>query len=159
MEAFSFPFRQLFKEQLSEKEQELIAKAAEAAQQAYAPYSHFRVGAALLLQDGRLIQGANQENAAYPAGICAERAALAAIPRNEAHRILSIAVAYLPPAGQNNTKHAPLSPCGICRQSILEAQAFQQSPIAVYMTSPEGSVIVVPDASHLLPFHFGKEFL
>lgn len=157
MQAFSFPYQQSLKHQLPEGQQRLVAAAQAAAQKAYAPYSLFKVGAAVLLSGGDIITGANHENASLPAGICAERAVLASIPMDEAHKISAIAIAYLPPADTEH--HPPLSPCGICRQTILEAQQFQQAPIQVFMSSPDGTIIMVEDASFLLPFHFGKEFL
>lgn len=157
MQAFSFPYQLSLKAQLPQDQQDLISAAEAAADKAYAPYSHFKVGAALLLVNGTILTGANHENAAYPAGICAERAVLGAVEMDEAHKISAIAVAYK--TEKPDAKHPPLSPCGICRQSILEAQLHQQSPIAVFMTSPDGDVIMVEDASHLLPFHFNGSLL
>lgn len=156
MQTFSFSFLQTTIDQLTDQQQQLLNAAGAAAEKAYAPYSSFRVGAAVLLHNGSIVTGANQENAAFPAGICAERAALAAIPVDAQHRIQSIAITYLPPDGSGK---GPLAPCGICRQTILEAQQFQQTPIEVWMGSPDGRVLHVADAACLLPFHFGKAFL
>ena len=156
MEQFSFPFQQSMSKQMPEYVQQLIQAAGGATANAYAPYSRFRVGAAALLADGTIRTGANHENASYPAGICAERSVLSTInPADEQQKIVAIAVAY-----DGDTDNAiPLSPCGICRQSILETQLAQKSAIAVYMCSPDGKVIFVEDAAHLLPFYFSNENL
>lgn len=156
MRTFSFSYVLTVKEDLSESQQQLLQAAHTAAQSAYAPYSEFKVGAAVLLENGQIVLGANHENASYPAGICAERAALAAIPADKNNPVKTIAIAYVPGKGPGNE---PLSPCGICRQTILESQQFQGSPITVLMSSPQGAVLLVEDASLLLPFHFGKKFL
>ena len=156
MQAFQFAFQQALKAQLPQEIQDLITNAEDATNKAYAPYSNFKVGAAILLHNGEIITGANHENASFPAGICAERAALGMLEMDDRHRVKAIAVAY---KTDKLDKHPPLSPCGICRQSILEAQLHQQSPIAVYMSSPDGQVILVEDSSFLLPFHFSSEYL
>lgn len=156
MQQFAFPYQQALKAQLPEPVQELIAAAETAAGKAYAPYSKFKVGAALRQSDGTILTGANHENASFPAGICAERAVLGALDMDGGHKVIAMAIAYKTEKGAN---HAPLSPCGICRQNILEAQLHQQQPIAVYMCSPDGEVIVVEDARYLLPFHFSGEYL
>lgn len=155
MEQFSFPFQKSLKSQLPDFARSLIDAAEAAADKAYAPYSKFKVGAALLQSDGHIITGANHENAAFPAGICAERAVLGAFDM-ESGIVKAIAVAYKPEKG---VRHPPISPCGICRQSILEAQLHQKSPITVYMSSPDGDVVLVEDAGYLLPFYFSGEFL
>lgn len=136
--------------------QDLVSAAEAAADKAYAPYSKFKVGAALLLTDGSIITGANHENAAFPAGICAERAVLGTHDMDGPAKVRAIAIAY---KTTGTDPHPPLSPCGICRQSILETQLHQKSPIAVYMSSPAGAVVMVEDASFLLPFHFSSEYL
>ena len=156
MQQFSFPFETSLKSQLPEHVRTLIDAAELAAGKAYAPYSRFKVGAALQLADGTRITGANHENAAYPAGVCAERAALSQHDMYGGNVIDAIAIAYKPIEGNAS---APLSPCGICRQSILEAQLHQGSLIKVYMVAPDGEVIFVEDASYLLPFHFSGRFL
>jgi cytidine deaminase len=136
--------------------QDLISSAESAADKAYAPYSKFKVGAALLLTDGTIITGANHENAAFPAGICAERAVLGVHDMDGPAKVRAIAIAY---KNTSDDPHPPLAPCGICRQSILETQLHQGTPIAVYMSSPDGEVVMVEDASFLLPFHFSSDFL
>ena len=156
MQQFSFPYEQSLKSQMPAATQDLITAAETAADKAYAPYSHFKVGAAMLLTDGAVHTGANHENAAYPAGICAERALLGAHDMEGEGKIVAIAIAYKTEKSDN---HPPLAPCGICRQSILEAQLHQGSPITVYMSSPDGMVVMVEDSANLLPFHFSSHFL
>lgn len=156
MQEFGFPYQQSLKTQLPSHIQDLIAAAETAADKAYAPYSNFKVGAALVQGDGNVLTGANHENAAFPAGICAERALFGALDMGSGNKVTAIAIAYKTEKG---THHPPLAPCGICRQTILEAQLHQQQPIAVYMSSPDGQVILVEDASYLLPFHFSSEYL
>ncbi len=156
MKKFQFPFKQTQKIKLSDAIQNLISRAEEATEKAYAPYSHFRVGASVLLEDGTILTGANHENAAYPAGVCAERAALSNLDMNEtSKKVKAIAVTYRSHEGHGK----PISPCGICRQTILEVQQWQSSPIAIYMCSPNGQVVMLDDAGFLLPFSFGSEYL
>jgi len=156
MQQFGFPYQQSLKAQLPAHIQTLISAAEAAADTAYAPYSNFKVGAALVQTDGTILTGSNHENAAFPAGICAERALFGSLNMGSGNKVLAIAIAY---KTENKDRHPPLSPCGICRQTILEAQLHQQQPIAVYMSSPDGQVILVEDASYLLPFHFSSEYL
>src|SRR5690606_31401052 len=156
MEQYHFNYLLTQTSELPEDIQVLIQSANTAAQTAYAPYSHFKVGAAVLLENGKILTGSNHENASYPAGICAERAALSHLNMNpEGSKVKAIAVAYDSGAAMDK----PLSPCGICRQTILEVQQWQQKPIAVYMTAPDGKLIAVENAEYLLPFSFGSDFL
>ena len=156
MKKFQFPFKYTTTTKLPEDIQHLILKAEEATLKAYAPYSHFRVGASVLLEDGTILTGANHENAAYPAGVCAERAALSNLEMNDhAQKVKAIAVTYR--AHEEHGK--PIAPCGICRQTILEVQQWQLSPIAMYMCNPDGQVITLDNAEFLLPFSFGSEYL
>lgn len=158
MQQFQFSFEQTKRSALPIDIQSLIAAAETAARHAYAPYSRFFVGAALLLSDGTVKTGANQENAAFPSGTCAERAAVAQLTMNAdtKTRVVAIAISY---HQEQADVERPLSPCGGCRQALLEVQQWQQSPIAVYMCSPAGLVIHVPDAGDLLPFSFGRDYL
>jgi len=156
MEQFQFPFLHTTKTKLPAQVQQLLEAAERATEKAYAPYSRFKVGAAVLLHDGTILTGSNHENAAYPAGVCAERAALSALEMNDkTHRVVAIAVTYN--SGEDHGK--PISPCGICRQTILEVQQWQEAPLAVYMCSPDGQVIMLESAEYLLPFSFGSEYL
>ena len=144
-------------EKMNETDAELMHLAEKAAGTAHAPYSGFRVGAALLLDDGAKVQGSNQENAAYPACICAERVALtSAAVQYPGRRILSIAVA----AYKGNKKiTTPGSPCGECRQMIAEFEQRQGKSIRIIMKVSEEMILISDGVESLLPFHFNGEQL
>ncbi len=143
-------------EECSEVEKKLIEAAKNATTKAYAPYSQFRVGAAVLLENGEMIAGNNQENAAYPSGLCAERTTLffanATFPDQ---KVEAIAIA----AWHNGQfTHDVITPCGACRQVLLEAENRFHSPVKVLMYSEEG-IFVVQAIKDLLPLSFGDEML
>lgn len=123
---------------------------------AYAPYSHFNVGAALLLDDGSVFKGSNQENAAYPSGLCAERTALfgLAVSKPE-RRIVGMAVAARP--AQGNFMLA--MPCGACRQVMTEYENRQGQQIPLLLPGPDGTIYRFRTLSDLLPFQFSAENL
>src|ERR1700754_439394 len=124
---------------------------------AYAPYSHFRVGAAARLANGQIVTGTNQENASFPAGICAERTLLsAATSLFPGVGVVDMAVAYY---NENGPSDQPISPCGICRQSLQEMEQRTGKPIRLILGSHTGKVFVVPEAGQLLPFAFTGEDL
>ncbi|MBL7717982.1 MAG: cytidine deaminase [Flavipsychrobacter sp.] len=156
MDVFSFPYQQYLKDELPEEIKQLVAMAEAACAQAYAPYSQLKVGAAVLMTDGQTITGANQENASYPVGICAERAVLSTINPSDDRKIKAIAVTY---TAEDTTQLAPIAPCGMCRQSILEMQHRQGTPITLYMCGPGNEVTMVEDSEFLLPFSFGNKDL
>ncbi|TLV02700.1 cytidine deaminase [Dyadobacter luticola] len=139
--------------------QKLLTAAKEAVGLSYAPYSKFHVGAALLLSNGEIVKGSNQENASSPAGICAERVALSAsssvFPQE---KIIAIAITYHNESAEEEADNI-VSPCGICRQSLLEATDRQQSPIRVLLASPSGKLILLENAAHLLPLAFSASDL
>lgn len=138
--------------ELAPQDQELMEKAIAIRKDAYAPYSHFRVGAALLLEDGTFVLGSNQENAAFPSGLCAERTAIfqaGALHPNK--RILKMAISAT--SDLKVTDH-PIPPCGACRQSILEYEVKQAQPIELFFMGAEGIVCYSPSLLNLLPFHF-----
>ena len=132
-------------------------QAVEIRKKAYAPYSQFRVGAALLLDNGKIVLGSNQENAAYPSGLCAERVAIfhAGSVYPEA-KILKIAITA---ASDTNQTKAPIPPCGSCRQSIAEYEIKQDTPIEIYFMGEIGEVYKSASLKNLLPFMFDKKFL
>lgn len=137
--------------------QKLMKKAQEARAKAYAPYSNFYVGAAILLENGTIVTGSNQENASYPAGLCGERTALFyAGAKYPNQRIKSIALTA-GPEGEDNLK--PVPPCGSCRQAIAEYEQKQKSPISIYFMGTSGKVKKVSSLLDLLPLAFHKEFL
>lgn len=135
-----------------------LLKAAEAsALKAYAPYSRFQVGAALSLDNGEIVSGNNQENACYPAGLCAERVAFfAAKSRYPDARVISVAVVA---KRAEDTLFREASPCGSCRQVMSEYEVHQQSNITLYMMGPEGKIYASPSIGNLLPFRFTGESL
>jgi cytidine deaminase len=137
--------------------QDLMNQAVEIRKKAYAPYSQFRVGAALLLDNGKIVLGSNQENAAYPSGLCAERVAIfyAGSMYPDA-KILKIAITA---ASDNNQTKAPIPPCGSCRQSIAEYEIKQDTPIEIYFMGEIGEVYQSASLKNLLPFMFDKKFL
>lgn len=150
-----FMYRRMPLAELPPADQELVARAVKASQRAYAPYSRFFVGAAMRLSDGAVIEGNNQENASFPAGICAERTALHhALAMDPSASVEAIAVAVPQVAGD-----APVSPCGICRQALLEQETRQGSPMRVLLASSSGAVVEVARAADLLPLHFDASFL
>lgn len=132
--------------------QKLMHKAIEARDNAYAPYSRFHVGTALLLDNGEIISGSNQENASYPSGLCAERTAIfyagAKYPKA---KVLKMAISA---ASQNQKTDKPIPPCGACRQSIAEYEIKQKKPIEIYFMGETGSVMKSSSLSNLLPFSF-----
>ena len=144
-------------EELSKEIQDLMNQAVEVRKKAYAPYSQFRVGAALLLDNGKIILGSNQENAAYPSGLCAERVAIfhAGSVYPEA-KILKMAITA---ASDTNQTAAPIPPCGSCRQSIAEYEIKQDTPIEIYFMGEIGTIYQSASLKNLLPFMFDKKFL
>ena len=137
--------------------QNLMQKAVEIRKKAYAPYSKFRVGAAILLENGEIVEGSNQENAAYPSGLCAERVALFyAGAKYPGTKILKIAISA---TSDNFVSSKPIPPCGSCRQSISEYELNQKTPIALFFMGEEGAIIQAHSISDLLPLSFSKENL
>ncbi|SNR67559.1 cytidine deaminase [Flavobacterium sp. ov086] len=143
--------------ELSKDTQDLMTEAIEIRKKAYAPYSQFRVGAALLLDNGKIVLGSNQENAAYPSGLCAERVAIfhAGSIYPEA-KILKMAITA---ASDTNQTKAPIPPCGSCRQSIAEYEIKQDTPIEIFFMGEIGEVYQSASLKNLLPFMFDKKFL
>ena len=135
----------------------LMKKAFEARKKAYAPYSNFYVGAALLLDNGEIISGNNQENASYPSGLCAERTAIyyagAKYPKA---KILQMAICA---GSKNKATTTPISPCGACRQAIAEYEIKQNEPIEIYFMGETGKVVKSHSLSNLLPLVFDKSVL
>ena len=145
-------------EELNESDAVVLLKARESTKLAYAPYSHFSVGAAALLTDGNIVIGSNQENASYPVGICAERVLLStAATLFPKVPIATLAVTYVSGKGKNIE---PISPCGMCRQSLIEYENMVDHPIRIILSSMGGTVYIIPNASMLLPLGFtGKDLL
>jgi cytidine deaminase len=141
-------------EELNEAEQQLVRKAMQATDNSYSPYSHFRVGAAIRLEDGSEIIGANQENAAFPVTLCAERTAIFAAQAQ--HPELSIEAIAIAARNENGFMADPVSPCGSCRQVILEIEERYNQPIKVLLYGTSG-VYVLNTVRDLLPLCFIDE--
>ena len=135
----------------------LIQQAIAVRKKAYAPYSKFRVGAALLLDNGQIVLGSNQENASYPSGLCAERVAIfqAGTIYPDA-KIIKMAITA---ASDTNQTAIPIPPCGACRQSIAEYEIKQETPIEIYFMGEIGAIYKSDSLKNLLPFMFDKNFL
>ena len=143
--------------ELSSIEQKLMNQAIIARKKAYAPYSNFSVGAALLLDNEQVILGNNQENAAYPSGLCAERVAIYNAGANHPEaRILKIAISA---SSANKVINQPVAPCGACRQTIAEYELKQSTPISIFFMGETGKVIKTESLKNLLPIGFDKSFL
>ena len=142
---------------LSLTEQKLIEKAKFQIGLAYAPYSKFQVGAAVLLENGAIIGGSNMENAAYPMCVCAEPASLAAAASSYPNvPVKAIAIATQHPTIRS-TK--PAAPCGSCRQILSEAEDRYGQHISILLLSNTGEVYKLKSAKDLLPLSFGGEYL
>lgn len=137
---------------LNEQDSSLLNKAKEVAENAYAPYSHFRVGAVALLNNGKIVTGSNQENASFPVGMCAEQVLIGSVASLFPEvPIQTIAISYHNLKGESDH---PISPCGICRQTLLEYEARVQHSIRLILAGLEGKVYIIPKASMLLPLSF-----
>jgi cytidine deaminase len=138
-------------ETLSEEQQIVVDAAFKAIKTSYSPYSKFAVGAALLLDDGTIISGSNQENMAYPSGICAERAALFAYgSQNRSNKIIKLAVFA---KFHDSDELSSGAPCGACRQVMLEYELKQEEPYEVIFFHND-TYVISTNAVSLLPFHF-----
>ena len=139
-------------EELPEDQRWLLNEAREVTEQAYAPYSNFKVGAIARLANGEIVAGTNQENASFPVGLCAERVLLASIsslyPKVP---IETIAISY---KSEGHASDHPVSPCGICRQSLQEFESRVNHPIQLILGGMHGPVFVIDTASMLLPLAF-----
>ena len=143
--------------ELSAQETQLVANAKSSLTTAYAPYSGFLVGASVLLDNGETINGSNQENVAYPSGLCAERVALFyAGARFPDAKIKTIAVSVM---SKNFKVTDVISPCGACRQVMAEYEDKQEQAIKVILHSPTNQVLIANTVESLLPFMFKSPLL
>jgi cytidine deaminase len=140
--------------QLSESDQTLVNHALDAMEKAYAPYSKFKVGASVLLETGQVICGSNQENLAFPSGLCAERVALNYVGANFPG--VTIDTLCVVARGELMPDEQLLSPCGGCRQVMLESENRQEPPIRVILVNQDQRTMIVHRVKDLLPFGFGK---
>lgn len=145
------------KEEMEKAEQALLEAALQACDQAYAPYSDFRVGVALGLDNGHIMKGANQENPAYPMCICAEPVALsnAKMAFPEA-KVMTMAIRIK--SGRQMISE-PAAPCGACRQMISEYESRQKAPITLLLQGEEGDIFKIEGIESLLPLSFNGSFL
>lgn len=141
--------------ELPEADRELLELAARAAEGAYAPYSRFHVGAALRTADGRVVPGSNQENASFPVGTCAERAALNGAMSQWPSAKVEVMAVVVP----GITADRPVSPCGICRQALLEQELRQGAPMRLLLGGAKGPIVELASARELLPLSFDASFL
>lgn len=144
-------------QELTAEERQAIQVAQEAANDAYAPYSNFLVGAALVLEDGTMFKGSNQENAAYPSGLCAERTALFALSAH--HPKAKIKLLAVTARRRQEQNFLPAMPCGACRQVMAEYEYKQQEPMPVLLQALDGKFYRFKSVADLLPFQFNKEHL
>ena len=144
-------------EELTIPVQKLIKKAAIAREKAYAPYSHFLVGAALELENGVIVLGNNQENASYPSGLCAERTAIyyagAEFPNQKILRMAIVA------GSTKNPTTKPIPPCGACRQALSEYEVKQSQPFELYFMGTSGKIASSKSVENILPWIFDKTVL
>ena len=142
--------------ELSKDEVDLIQKAYVSCEKAYAPYSEFKVGASVLLSNGEIVLGNNQENAAYPSGLCAERVALFYANANYGNaKVQTIVVVS---NGELIDEKLVITPCGSCRQVMLESEKRQETAIKIILVARNRSVYVFNSIQDLLPFGFGSNF-
>lgn len=158
IEAFTFNFKIYDSvDELNKEDADLLSEARKVTKFAYAPYSNFRVGATAKLVNGERVSGTNQENASFPAGICAERTLLStASSLFPGIGIDTIAISY---NNINGKSDSPISPCGICRQSFVEFQQRTKHPIRIILSGLDGKVQLIENAANLLPLGFSSDDL
>lgn len=143
--------------ELTADEQKVMLLAQEASNDAYAPYSNYLVGAALLLEDGSLYKGSNQENAAYPSGLCAERTALFGMSANHPNK--KIKLIAVTARRRSDKEFSPALPCGACRQVMVEYEHKQQEVYPVLLQGSNGTFYRCHSVADLLPLLFTKDNL
>jgi cytidine deaminase len=143
---------ELSPEELDDREQNLLSRAQEVSKMAYAPYSNFQVGAAVLLENGEVLQSSNQENVSFPAGSCAERLLLGYAGANYPDSAPLMLAIVARRAGEE--VWAEVSPCGICRQTINESEKRFGKPVTMLILRQNGNILRVKGISELLPLKF-----
>ncbi len=154
---FKISLKEYKEEELNQEEKGLMENALKASVHAYAPYSNFHVGAAVLLEDGTVILGSNQENAAYPSGLCAERVAL--FYAQSQYPDIPVKALAITAVSDNFSIDSPVSPCGACRQVIAETEFRHQKKIKIIMKGQTGPVYIADGIETLLPLSFYEEKL
>ena len=150
---FKFTYKTLPLESLDGNDLLLVEKAVSGMDNAYAPYSNFKVGASVKLENGEIVVGNNQENIAYPSGLCAERVALFYVGANYPN--VSIETICIVAKGDLIPIDSILAPCGCCRQVMIESEQRQSKPIRVILVNQNKTVVVIETVKHFLPFIFG----
>ena len=144
-------------DELPPEDRMLLDQAELALESAYVPYSHYRVGAAVLLDNGKTIKGSNQENVAFPSGLCAERVALfSAASHYPGVPVRAIAITA---KSEDFPVNEPVTPCGSCRQVMIEYESNQGSPLRLILGCETGKAIRVEKAGDLLPLSFKEDML
>jgi cytidine deaminase len=144
-------------EELNPGDAALLKQAKEAIKRAYAPYSQYHVGAAILLENGQVVTGSNQENMAFPSGLCAERVAIYAASSN--HPGVAIKTIAISAFSEKFPVTDPVAPCGSCRQAMIEYEMVQKENIRVILQGESGKVVVIPSIESLLPLSFKENGL
>jgi cytidine deaminase len=155
---FEFDYEEFdTKQEMQSEDLALLNAAYEAVETAFAPYSKFKVGAAARLSNGQIVMGSNQESASYPVGICAERTLLNSIgSQHPKETITAMAISYIP---NGVASDHPLSPCGMCRQSLLDYEVRYKAPIKLILAGKTGKIMIIPSADYILPFGFTGSIL
>lgn len=144
-------------EELDGSSQKMMQLAIDARKKAYAPYSKFTVGCSILLDNGKVVEGSNQENAAYPSGLCAERVAIFYAGSNYPEaKVLKLFISASP---VDKDLDQPIPPCGSCRQSIAEYEIKQEQDIEIYFMGSKGKIYKSDSLKNILPFMFDKKYL
>jgi len=143
--------------ELSKTDNLLMQKAVEARNKAYAPYSKFNVGCALLLDNGKIILGNNQESAAYPSGMCAERVAI--WKAGSEYPNMKVKKLAITAASSITNVNSPIGPCGACRQTLSEYEINQKENIEILFMGEVGKIIKTESLLSLLPFSFDSSYL
>ena len=144
-------------DELSQPDRQLIDAAKQATERSYAPYSHFHVGAAALLANGTILTGTNQENAAYPSGLCAERTTL--FYAGATHPDTPVVALAIAAHTDGSFTPTPIAPCGACRQVMLEVENRHHTPIRTLLYGTEGVYLIEGGTRELLPLTFDASFL
>lgn len=139
-------------DELSEQDRQLIDEAQCATGRSYAPYSYFQVGAAVLLDDGTVLTGSNQENVAYPSGLCAERTAL--FSAGSAYPEKAVVALAIAACMEGKFTRNPITPCGACRQVMLETELRHHTPMRILLYGTEGVCVIEGGVGELLPLSF-----
>ncbi len=146
------PYTEASVTELGQGERELVEQARQAAAGSYSPYSRFAVGAAIRMESGEIVRGANQENAAYPSSICAERSACYWASANRPGQTMEV-IAIAARRQDDDWQTEPIPPCGACRQALLEYETMQHAPMKVILAGRD-KVWIFPSVASLLPCTF-----